>query len=61
MVDRAVMMIQELAVGTLQITFDDLTGEFVWDAKGNRIIRVGDPVGCGSAVAQGSSNVFAGG
>lgn len=50
MVDRAVMMIQQLAVGTLQITFDDLTGEFVWDAKGNRIIRVGDPVGEHDAV-----------
>jgi uncharacterized Zn-binding protein involved in type VI secretion len=30
-------------------------------ANGKRLGRIGDPVACGSAVATGSSNVFAGG
>jgi uncharacterized Zn-binding protein involved in type VI secretion len=29
--------------------------------NGKQLARVGDPVACGSAVAQGSANVFAGG
>lgn len=29
--------------------------------EGKQIGRVGDPIGCGSAVASGSANVFAGG
>lgn len=29
--------------------------------NGKAIARIGDPVACGSAVSQGSSNVFAGG
>ena len=30
-------------------------------ANGKQLARIGDPVACGSAVAQGSGNVFAGG
>ena len=30
-------------------------------ANGQQLARIGDPVACGSAVAQGSANVFAGG
>jgi uncharacterized Zn-binding protein involved in type VI secretion len=30
-------------------------------ANGKQLARIGDPVACGSAVAQGSANVFAGG
>lgn len=29
--------------------------------NGKQLARIGDPVACGSAVAEGSSNVFAGG
>lgn len=29
--------------------------------NGRQLMRIGDPVDCGSTVAQGSSNVFAGG
>lgn len=29
--------------------------------NGKQLARIGDPVGCGSTVAQGSANVFAGG
>lgn len=29
--------------------------------NGKQLARIGDPVACGSAVAQGSANVFAGG
>ncbi|ERI52123.1 hypothetical protein N878_01220 [Pseudomonas sp. EGD-AK9] len=30
-------------------------------ANGKQLARIGDPVACGSSVAQGSANVFAGG
>lgn len=43
--DAPVLMIQQLLFSTLQLILDpDGSGEFVWDAKGNRIIRVGDGV-----------------
>lgn len=38
--DALAMQIQQLDDGTLQLIFDG--GEFVWDARGSRIIRVGD-------------------
>lgn len=42
--DSPVMMIQQLAAGSMQEVPDPETGLFVWDAKGNRIIRVGDAI-----------------
>ena len=39
--DALEMQIQQLVDGTIQLVFED--GEFVWDAKGSRIVRVGDP------------------
>lgn len=30
-------------------------------ANGKQLARIGDPVACGSSIAQGSANVFAGG
>ncbi|MGH8037088.1 MAG: hypothetical protein ACREPD_05035 [Stenotrophomonas sp.] len=42
--DSPVMMIQQLAAGAMQEVPDPETGLFVWDAKGNRIIRVGDAI-----------------
>lgn len=41
--DYRVMQIQQLADGSLQVVQDG-TGAFVWDAKGMRIVNVGDPV-----------------
>lgn len=42
--DSPVLMIQQLAASVLQLVLDPGgSGEFVWDAQGNRIIRVGDP------------------
>lgn len=38
--DALAMQIQQLDDSTLQLIFDG--GEFVWDARGHRIIRVGD-------------------
>lgn len=38
--DKRVMQIQQLADGGLQQVFED--GEFVWDAKNSRIVRVGN-------------------
>ena len=44
--DSPVLMIQQLADGTMQLVLDPGgTGEFVWDARGSRIIRVGDAIG----------------
>ncbi|WP_312252714.1 hypothetical protein [Stenotrophomonas sp.] len=41
--DAPVMMIQQLAASSMQIILDpEGSGELVWDAKGSRIIRVGD-------------------
>ncbi|HEL3158085.1 TPA: hypothetical protein UMF67_001804 [Stenotrophomonas maltophilia] len=40
--DAPVMMIQQLAANSMQQVLDPDTGEFVWDAKGNRITHVGD-------------------
>lgn len=43
--DDPVMMIQQLANATLQLTEDPLGGGgFVWDAQNNRIIHVGDAI-----------------
>lgn len=42
--DWFVMMIQQLAAGSIQQSRDPDTGAFVWDAKGLRIVRVGDAV-----------------
>ena len=42
--DLLAMQIQQLADGSMVIVFDPDEGEFVWDAKGVRIIRVGDAV-----------------
>lgn len=38
--DSLGMQIQQLVDGTIQLVFEN--GEFVWDAKGSRIVRVGD-------------------
>lgn len=40
--DSPVLMIQQLAAGALLEVLDPDSGEFAWDAKGQRIIRVGD-------------------
>ncbi|TDB26721.1 hypothetical protein ATCM_03095 [Stenotrophomonas sp. ATCM1_4] len=42
--DSPVLMIQQLAAGAMLEALDPDSGEFVWDAKGQRIIRVGDAV-----------------
>ncbi|MPS36036.1 MAG: hypothetical protein E2593_12170 [Stenotrophomonas sp.] len=42
--DSPVMMIQQLAAGAMLVGLDPESGDFVWDAKGNRIVRVGDAV-----------------
>ncbi len=43
--DAPVMMIQQLAASMLQLILDpEGSGQFVWDAQGARIIRVGDAV-----------------
>ncbi len=41
--DYRVMQLQQLADGSLVEVLDPDSGEFVWDAKGQRIINVGDP------------------
>src|SRR5690606_8607166 len=41
---QALYRIEEIANGTIGGTYDE-NGTFVWDAKGHRIINVGDPVG----------------
>lgn len=46
--DALEMQLQQLSDGTIQLIFED--GEFVWDAKGSRIVRVGDAVGDQDAV-----------
>lgn len=48
--DAPVMMIQQLAASVMQLVLDPATGQFVWDAQGNRIIRVGDAVQVTDAV-----------
>lgn len=47
--DAPVMMIQQLAAGSMQEVPDPETGLFVWDARNNRIIRVGDAIGATDA------------
>ena len=42
--DSLEMQIQQIYDDTLQLIFDEVTGMFVWDAKGNRIVRVGDAI-----------------
>lgn len=48
--DLLAMQIQQLADGSMLVVFDPISGAFVWDAKGNRIINVGDPIGQQDAV-----------
>lgn len=48
--DSPVMMIQQLSANSMQLILDPDSGEFVWDAKGNRIVRVGDAKGDADAV-----------
>lgn len=43
--DAPIMMIQQLAAGSLQLEPDPESGGFAWNARGSRIIRVGDPIG----------------
>lgn len=40
--DYRVMQLQQLLDNGMQLVLDPVTGEFVWDAKGNRIVNVGD-------------------
>lgn len=40
--DALAMQIQQLADGSMQLIFDPGEGDFVWDAEGHRIVRVGD-------------------
>ena len=40
--DMRVMQIQQLADGSIQMVFED--GEFVWDAKGSRLVRLGNAI-----------------
>ncbi|MDY4297510.1 MULTISPECIES: hypothetical protein [unclassified Xanthomonas] len=42
--DYRVMQIQQLADGSLVLVLDPDSGQFVWDAKGMRIVRVGDGI-----------------
>ena len=46
--DALAMQIQQLADGTMQLIFED--GEFVWDARGSRIVRVGPGINPTDAV-----------
>lgn len=43
--DSPVLMIQQLAAAAMALILDPDSNEFVWDAKGSRIIRVGDATG----------------
>lgn len=42
--DLLAMQIQQLDDGSMQLVFDTDAGTFAWDAKGLRIINVGDPL-----------------
>ncbi len=44
------MQLQQLLDSGMQLVQDPDSGEFVWDAKGSRIIRVGDAKGDADAV-----------
>lgn len=48
--DSLAMQIQQLVDGTIVSIFDPETGQFVWDARGQRIVNVGDPMIDGDAV-----------
>lgn len=48
--DYRVMQLQQLLDSGMQLVQDPESGEFVWDAKGSRIIRVGDPLQPADAV-----------
>ncbi|HDS1595856.1 TPA: hypothetical protein QEL30_000636 [Stenotrophomonas maltophilia] len=48
--DYRVMQLQQLLDSGMQLIQDPESGEFVWDAKGSRIIRVGDAKGDADAV-----------
>ncbi|TMN24494.1 hypothetical protein [Pseudoxanthomonas sp. X-1] len=48
--DYRVMQIQQLVDGSLSLVFEDGSGEFVWDAKGSRIINLGNALNPGDAV-----------
>lgn len=48
--DALAMQIQQLDDGSLQMVVDPATGQFAWDARGNRIINVGAGILPGDAV-----------
>ncbi|HEL5345933.1 TPA: hypothetical protein UOJ01_004552, partial [Stenotrophomonas maltophilia] len=57
--DSPVMMIQQLAASVMQIILDpEGSGELVWDAKGSRIIRVGDATNDADALNKRSALVL---
>ncbi|HED4877205.1 TPA: hypothetical protein R4K21_003023 [Stenotrophomonas maltophilia] len=57
--DAPVMMIQQLAALALLTELDpDGSGEFVWNARGNRIIRVGDAIADADALNRRSALVL---
>lgn len=57
--DAPVMMIQQLAADAMLLGPDpDGSGDIVWDAKGNRIVRVGDAVADADALNRRSALVL---
>lgn len=57
--DSPVMMIQQLAASVMQIILDpEGSGDLVWDAKGSRIIRVGDATNDADALNKRSALVL---
>jgi len=56
--DAPVLMIQQLADTTMQLVPDPEVGDFVWDAKGNRIVRVGNPINTPDAVNLGAMMAY---
>lgn len=48
--DYRVMQLQQLLDNGMQLVLDPVTGEFVWDARGNRIVNVGDATADADAV-----------
>lgn len=56
--DALEMQIQQLVDGTIVSIFDPITGQFVWDAKGQRIVNVGDAIADADAMNRRSSLVL---
>lgn len=56
--DYRVMQLQQLLDSGLQLVLDPETGQFVWDAKGNRIANVGDAVADADAMNRRSALVL---